>query len=272
MPILISPALVITPVDTYPATYPVVGWDNQVAFSNITSDSADTSYPVTNLANPNTSQKWLSAGTAEQLVTVSSLEGLSDYVGIARHNFGTAGIEVSVEGITAEPGAVWEEVFPGVLPADDTPLLLRFASDYYIGLRLRLIPDATAPSAAVLYAGLALVLMRGLQPGFTPITAGQTVEMLNGRSERGEHLGAIITGQARDSTATIKTLDPDWYTENMKPFVDAANLGQPFFFAWNPSEHPDEIGFCWFESTVRPVYAQLTQEIDISLPMGGLAL
>lgn len=272
MAIIITPALVITPVDALPASFPKVGWDNKVTFSNLSADSAEADFPVTNLANPDTGLKWVSASTAEQVITITGIEGQSDYVGIARHNFGSTGALVSIEGVTAETAPSFVEVFEGVLVADDRPLMLQFARDYYTSLRLRIVPDGTAPSAAVLYAGELLTLMRGLQPGYTPLADAESVDMVNGRSERGEYLGAIITGGELQASVQIKVLDPDWYRETMAPFVRAANRGLPFFFAWNPEEYPDDVGFCWFGGDVRPVYAVLSRQMDISLPLRGLAL
>jgi len=270
--LFVSPGLIITPTETYPQTYPLVGWHNVVAFGNITADSSPSATPVTNLANPNTDQAWASASTAEQLVTISSLNDEIDYLAVARHNFGSAGIEISVETLSGEPAAVWEEVIAATLVADDSPLMLQWEAATVIGVRLRLVPGATAPSAAVLYVGKSLRMMRGVQPGFTPIRDGMDVTIRNGRSEAGEFLGAIITGEQLSTVADFRFLDADWYLAEMRDFVASANRGAPFFWAWNPLDYPDEVGFCWLSGVARPVKSQLSGEIDISLSMGGLAL
>lgn len=272
MALFVSSALIITPSEVYPQTYPLIGWQNLVRFSNISTASSPTATPVTNLANPNTDQVWASASTAEQLVTISSLDDEVDYLAVARHNFGSAGIEISVETLSGEPGAVWEEVIAATLVADDSPLMLQWEAATVIGVRLRLVPGATAPRAAVLYVGKSLRMMRGVQPGFTPIRDGMDVTIRNGRSEAGEFLGAIITGEQLSTVADFRFLDADWYLSDMRGFVAAANRGAPFFWAWNPLDYPDEVGFCWLSSIARPVKSQLTGEIDISLSMGGLAL
>lgn len=71
--IILAPSLIITPDGEFPNTYPVIGWHNQVLFNQIAADSSVAAYPASNLANPQTSSKWLSAITTEQLVTASSL-------------------------------------------------------------------------------------------------------------------------------------------------------------------------------------------------------
>lgn len=273
MSILLAPSLVISPSGDLPNTYPLVLWDNKVTAAGLSADSATTAGPVGNLANPDTVAGWVSGSTAEQLVTITGLTGQSDCIGIARHNLGSAGVEVSVEGITAASSPSWVEVFPGALLATDDPAMLVFDADYYTGLRLRLIPDGTAPQAAVLFAGLGLRIERGLQPGFTPIIDGRDVEIVNGRSESGEFLGSIVVGAGLSASVEIKALSPTWYRTNMRPFIEAANGGASFFFAWNPEDYPSEVGYCWLAAPARPVTAYMGgRELDIALELGGLAL
>lgn len=265
-------ALIITPNFDYESHHPLIGWEQKVTFAGLTSDSAATDYPVTNLSNPNTNLYWKSASTATQLVTASSLEGQTDYIGVARHNFGSAGVTVSVETITAEPGAVWTEVFAGIIPADDSPFIMRFAKGYYIGVRLRLIPVATAPQAAVWYAGSLTALKPGLAPGYVPLTRAENIEVYSGRSTSGEYLGAIITGGSLQSGASIKDVDPDFYATALDGFVRSANRFAPFFFAWSPTDYPEEVAFAWLTSTVLPNISRTTGYLDLSLPMAGLIL
>jgi hypothetical protein len=270
--IVLSPALIVSPAGDYPLSYPMVGWHNVVTIGNVTADSEAAGYPVTNLANSSTANRWLSALTAEQLVTVSDIDaGLIDYVGIARHWLD--GATVSVEAITAEPGADWEEVHPGMIVAGTEPIVLQFEPGFYIGVRLRIIPDGVEPAMAVLFVGKSLVLQRSMQAGFTPIADAKENGLVTGWSQSGEHLGSILDGAMSSNSADLKALDPDWYRDTMRPFVVAGNAGEPFFFAWDPEHHPDEVGFCVFSGPVRPVVNYLGgKEIDISIPINAVAL
>lgn len=270
--IVFSPALVIGASSTFPASHPMVGWRNQVTFENVTADSSAAGYPVTNLGNNSTANRWLSAIDTEQLVTVSDLEGMTDYVGIARHNL--VGATISVEAITAEPGADWEVVHPGLVPADIGAIVLWFERGFYIGVRVRILPAGIAPSMAVLFVGESLVLQRGIQPGFTPIVDGNENDLVTGWSQSGEHLGSILDGAMSTNSAAFKAVDSDWYRANMREFVRAGNAGEPFFFAWNPLNHPGEVGYCVFSSgKVQPVinYAG-GHYLDISIPMNAVSL
>lgn len=271
MTVVLSPGLVVSPVAGESDINPYVGWHSQVAFGNVTADSEAAGKPVTNLANPSTVNWWLSASTAEQLVTVSDLDGETDYVAIEGHNFGSAGVTVSVEAITAEPGAVWEVVHTGVSPADDGVLLLRFAKDFYVGVRLRLVPDGAAPRMAVLFVGELIVIPTGISPGYTPITEGQNTDMVGGRSEGGDFLGNIVTGASLNTTTPLKLLPRTWYETVFRPFIRAFNAGETAFFAWSPVLRPDQVAYCWVDGTARPVISQADGRYDIDIPMRGVA-
>lgn len=272
MAIYTSAGLVITPAYTYEPHHPLVGWRNYVTFAGLTADSSQASYPVTNLANPSTHRGWRSDSLLEQLVTVANIDAAVDYVAIARHNFGTGGIEVSVEAITADPGAVWTEVFAGVLLADDTPAIFRFASGNYVSVRLRLVPTATKPQCAVLYVGSLTALKPGVAPGYVPLPRAKNHTAYNGQSEAGEYLGTIISGASLASTAQIADMDPDFYADEVADFIARANERQPFFFAWSPEDYPTEVAYAWLSASVQPTIARSTGNINLNLPMAGLTL
>ena len=272
MPLLLSPALVVGGSLTIDAHAPLFGWRNQVALSNIAADSQTDAGPVTNLANPATSLLWVSGSSAEQLITVTDLVDEIDYVGIARHNFGSAGVEISVEAVTAASSPNFVEVFSPQQPADDSPLVLRFSKDFYSAIRIRISPDGTAPRAAVLFIGELLAIKPGIRPGFTPIGEGRDIKLVNGLSEAGEHLGSIIIGASLSTVAQFEDIDPDFYSQVVQPFVRGASAGDPFFFVWDPATHPDDASFCWFEQPARPVISRSTGHIQLSFALGGLAL
>lgn len=271
MSVYLSPGLVVSPAAGESPISPYIGWQNQVAFGNITADNEAAGKPITNVANPSTANWWLSASTAEQLVTVSDLEGETDYVGIAGHNFGSAEIVVSVEAITAEPGADWEVVHTGAAPADNGPLLLRFEKDFYVGVRLRLVPDGVAPRMAVLHVGELIVIPTGISPGYTPITEGRDVDVVGGTSVGGDFLGNIVTGASLRTTTPLKLLPKDWYETVFSPFVRAFNEGEPAFFAWSPVYRPNQVGYCWIDGSANPVISQSDGKYDIDIPMRGVA-
>lgn len=270
MGIVLAPSLIVSPPADFGPNRPVIGWHNLVTFTSVSADSEDTSHPVTNLGNSSTNLYWLSASTAVQYLTVElgAVDSI-DYVALARHNFGSAGIIVSVEGRSAEPGADWVELFPEFLPADDAPMLLRFAAANLLDVRVKLQPDGVEPRAAIFYAGKLLVMQKGVAVGHVPLPYGRQRSIIAGRSEGGEYLGRIETGGVKRSSVMFSVLTPDFYRDEIDAFVEAA---PPFFFAWAPQTYPDEVGFAWVTSDVVPTPTHAAGFISLTLEMEGLAL
>ncbi len=267
--IYISPALILSADAIASLANPVFAWRNVLTASAIAADEALDAYPVTNLANTQTSSVWKSGSTdAQELVLTINSDAPVDFVGIARHNFGTGSIALTLTGFTAEPGdegAVLAELSPGT----DAPLLILFEAGYYTELRLLLEPIDVAPQAAVLYAGKALIMPRSTPAGFVPLPDALEREQLTGIAENGDFLGDIIISERLTTDVTFQLLDGDWYRQNMRAFVQA---GIPFFYCWSPANYPNESGFAKFDGVPRGQVNQWRGEMDVTLRLIGLAL
>ena len=268
--IVISSALAASPAYTASSRRPVIGWDNMVAATNVEATSEDADYPASNLANPNTVLLWKSEVITDQYLTVTldTVEAI-DYLAVARHNFGTGEVICSVEGLSADEGATWTELVADQTLSDDSPVLFRFTPTNLASIRLKLQPNATAPQAAVLYVGALLVMEKGLQPGNTPLNHGRRRTIVNSRSESGEFLGKVQTGEGLTSVAEFRVLTSTWYRTNLDPFLDEA---PPFFFAWSPYTYPSEVAFAWLTEDTVPVVSHAAGFISVTLQMDGLAL
>jgi hypothetical protein len=166
--------------------------------------------------------------------------------------------------------AEWTRLVQDVILPDDGPALFRFVPQTLSQIRIRL-QDGNAPAQiAVVYCGLLLVMERGLYDGHTPLTYARKVEVTNGRSERGQFLGRIVTGESLASAAAFTLLTPAWFRASMDPFLIAAKE-RPFFFAWRPQTYPREVGYAWLVNDPVPVNTPPSKLISIELQMGGLA-
>lgn len=269
--VIISAALVEALNGTADVTRPIIGYGSLVTVSNIAADHANADFPATNLANPQTSSFWKSGSIADQYITVT-LDGTieTDYMAVARHNWGSGLVVTSVEGITAEPGAVWTELNGEQLLGDDAPAMFLHQAGFFVGKRFKLQPDAVEPQAAVVYVGTSLRLTRGIQVGHTPVKYGRSRQLTEGSASNGDYLGKIILSQQLNTTIVLKDLAADWYRSNLQPFIDVCR--EPFFFAWAPYDYPKEIGFGPASGDPIPVIGQRTGTIDISIPMRAVAL
>lgn len=251
MAVVISRSLVLTPASApLGSNRPIIGWDNRVVAAGVVADHEADGYPATNLANVSTAAGWRSDSTADQYVTFTVTGGEPiDYLALARHNLGSAGVNVSVEVIDEDE--VWVEVFPPVLLAGDGPALLRFDSVYTSQVRLRLQPAGTAPRAAVAYIGKLLVMPRWPLSGLVPLRYGRNDEIETGQAESGDFLGRIVTRQSLRTAVSFDLIDHPWYDANMGKFTAVART-RPFFFAWRPATFPNDVGYAWLENDLRP--------------------
>lgn len=262
--IVIGQNIVLTADEAAHPNSPVIGADNIVVSTNIAADTEAGGYPATNLANPATDLEWRAADTTEQYLTVTTntADDIS-YVGIAGHNLGTAAIPVSVEG---DDGSGFDElVAPSMLP-DDRPALFRFTPAPYQAIRLRLQSGDDPAAVAVLYVGNLLVVPRRIYVGHTPITYAREPIVINDRSQNGKYLGSIETGLTNKTTIALRTLDPDWYRDNLDVVVSSR---QPFFFVWRPFSYPKETGYVWPTGSVKPTNAMSNGMMAVSIPVEG---
>lgn len=266
--IIISSAYALALAAAGSANAPIIGYQNLVTIANISADSENADYPAVNLANPATTNRWKSGSTSEQYVTaaINEVDDV-DYVGIARHNFGTAQLAVSVEG---DPdGMGFDELVAPAIPADDAPLIFRFTPGSYQSIRIKIAAGSIAPQAAVMYVGAVLPLQRNIYVGHTPIVDGRSDNAVNGRSESGQFLGRIITGSAVSTDVSMQNLTAAWYRANMRPFLAAAR-NKPFFFGWRPSTYPAEAGYAWLTNQPRPSNQRANGMMQVDLSLGGI--
>lgn len=267
--LVISGQLILQPVTPAQTDLPLIGWRNLVTATSISADSELDNYPASNLATPAThpQAEWRSATTDEQHLTilVDSVDDV-DYIGIARHNLGTAEIPVSIE--VMDEGE-WVEIVGEVMPGDDCPLLFRFPGRSVSQIRIRLQAGSVPPRAAVVYLGKLLVLERKVYVGHTPIPHARKANIVNGRSETGEFLGRIVLGEWSETTVPLSLISPEWFRANMAAFLKVAKE-TPFFFAWRPDTYPREVGFAWLTDDPIPTPVGPSNRIAFELKLGGI--
>lgn len=280
--IVISTDLMLGGALAYPLDTPVFGWHNLVTALNVSASSEDADFPAANVGNPLTFNTWkadasMSPVTIGNEVLAFSLDSADplDYVGIARHNFGSGEIPVSIYGyseLTGSPAVPdWQLLVGPALLGDDEPAIFRFDPQALLGVEVRLGTGTKVAQCAVVYIGKLLVCQRGTHAAHVPITDGRATKTITGKAEAGAYLGRITTGRSSSTTFALKMVDEAWFRATMRPFVRGAAEDNPFFFAWAPQEFPLDVGYCWLTSDPRPTYDWETQTRAIELALGGIA-
>jgi hypothetical protein len=127
------------------------------------------------------------------------------------------------------------------------------------------------PQAGVIYCGQLLVLERSVEVTrtHTPITMGRRSDIASGRSENGKFLGRIVLGQWSEGQADFSFFTSDWYRANFKPFVDDTDE-VPFFFAWSPVDHPEDVGYVWMREDPIAEVNTMVDRIGVSIKYQGI--
>ncbi|MFZ5736306.1 MAG: hypothetical protein ACOY6K_05425 [Pseudomonadota bacterium] len=268
--LVISSNLVIADAsDGLSLDHPVIGWRNVVTIAGVTADSELPAYPATNLANPATNLRWQAADIGEHFVVITTNEvDAIDYVAVAKHNFATAEIPVSIEGFI---DGEWVQIVDEVMLPDDGPALFRFVAQSLSQVRIRMQEGIAAPRAAVVYCGKLLVLERKIWVGHTPMPHGRRVSIVNNVSETGEYLGAVVLGAWRETSVPLSLISPAWYRAKMDAFLAAAVTRTPFFFAWRPQSYPREVGYGWLMEEPKPAPVGPSNLLALDLKISGVA-
>lgn len=247
--IVLQPGLVLFPtvlLRNANEDNPLIGYQNFVPSSSLVASSETADNPVTFLSTPFTYQRW--SGTAPCTVDIFPASGaVADYLAIARHNFGSAQCPITIYGATdidPDYGPNWFELIPQHMLADDSPVMYRFTSAFYLGLRIDIEIGLDDPTAAVVYAGELLMLPRRLYVGHQVMPYNKQSNILTGISETGQFLGRIVRSQFLNGQIAQSNVPPDYFRSKLKPWVDSI-ITAPFFFAWRPSSYPTEVVYCW---------------------------
>lgn len=262
--LVISHAAVLSEITPETEDLPLVGWRNVVTASTIVADTEASGYPASNLANPATHLEWRANDTTEQYLTITTNEVDDiDYVGIARHNFATA--EISVTILDGDDNVLVEET----MPVDDGPLMLRFEAQSVAEVKIKLSSGNTEARAAVVYCGKLLVMERKIYVGHTPFQDGIKSNVQNNRSESGNFLGRIVLGEWRETSVPLSLITPAWFRANLRAFLLAA-VETPFFFAWRPTTYAREVGYGWFADDPKPAPAGPSNLIALEWNLSGI--
>ena len=272
--LVITTAIVLSAAEAaYPAGTPRILWRNIVTFGNISADSAAVGYPATNLANPATNQEWraAAAGDVEITITVAEVDGQSGG-GIARHNFGTAGIAVEW-GYYDELDA-WVSLAGPQIPANDEPLLFQWTEQSLSEIVIRLAEGSAAASAAVVYAGKLLIMPRGVDvdADFLIPRFARKTEFASPLSERGDYLGRIVTSQWIEGIShTYSHLEAEFFRDEIDPFIAAGQDDVPFFYAMLADNGVSyDVAFLSFSDDPMPQKSPVTGRYKLNLKMGGI--
>lgn len=266
--IVISSSVVLSSVDQIDGRNPRICYHNLVTAQNLLASASALDEPVVNVANPTTYLAWRGTNTAQHWIEMAL--GNADevnYFAIARHNFGTIGATVQFQ--YSNDNSNWTDATLPYIPNTDHVIIQEFDTVFARFFRLLITPGSAAPSVAVLYIGRSLVLQRRIYVGHTPFTMDRKTTISNGRGETGHFLGRVLRRRFYENGVSLQNLTPLWYRQNFEPFAEAAET-LPFFWAWRPSQYPNECGYAWLTADVNASNQRANGMMQVSFNMQGI--
>lgn len=257
----ISNSLYISQLDTL-GDRPLIGWQSIVTTSNLSATSELTSRPLINMWNPDTNLYWESDTVPSSgliyIYIENSLSKSIDYLGIARHNFGSAGIEYTLQ--ESDDDITYTDVTTARTPSDDRAIVDYFDQSNSAYYRIELNCGSTAPIIGHIKLGASLILQRPMYVGHKPETLGRFRKSITNVSDTGQYLGQVVVRRWQRGEVRQQHTDPTWVREVLQEFIKHVALDRddddtaqgPFFFAWRPADYPLEVIYGWTDDEIQP--------------------
>lgn len=254
---------------------PIIGYQSVLTIDNVSADSDPEATPVDNLVNEQTNQYWESGSLDTQYIYFENTDlDPIDYIGIARHNFGSGQIGYQLQETDGNSPEVWTDVTNLYVPENDRAIIHFFNETDAPRLRLKLVPytgsPAFEPRIAHIKLGQALVLPQTIYVGHSPVTLNRRSENITNTSENGQFLGRVQKRRYLETAVNMTHIEPAFYRTYVDPFVEHAETGA-FFFAWRPAQYPTEVGFGWTGGNISPENQMANGMMQFSFNMKAVA-
>jgi hypothetical protein len=234
-----------------------LGWDNAFLRSNATvsSSTADSGYPETNATS------WLitgggwrvtpaTGGTTIYLnLVLAAAESLNSY-GIYKHNLGTLGatvkLQYSSDGITYSDLTGSEKIV-----AEDKAIFFIGPNQTAVYWRLHITGVAAGATMRIGQAFISnsLRMFSPPEPGFTPPELALNSKYISNRADGGDFLGRSLVRRGSKMEFTNSIVSKDWVRSNWKDVMRAIEK-TPFYYAWDSSNYPDEVAYCYIDKKI----------------------
>lgn len=261
MSIYISSSLVTSEFLSQPLTHARIGWQSIITTSNISGTSGVTGYPVSNVANPATYERYKPDSTTATINvdTGSSVE--CDYAAMQSKNVTNAKIYYSTDGVTY---TLLHEANLGGKAGAGMVLFQVTTARYW-----RVVVSGSNIEIVALKIGKALAMQRPIYGGHSPINLSRVTAERPNLSETGQYLGVTQQRMGLTGSYSWDNLKAAWYREHFDAFVANNPKANPFFIAWRPSSYPTEVAYCWAKGNIQPQNTGTKDFMSVSMNVEG---
>jgi len=230
-----------------PITPPTTGLANaRIGYKNLLTASTTSEAAV--MLIPNTWERYRPT-SGSKTVKFQMASASIDFVGIAAHNAGSLGVNISV-GYAATVGGTVNSLTTMQFNDGNGALMVLFNAV----TAQEVIITFNAPNGlelGVIYAGKALEMPHGLWGGHAPIVLSGETKYQNTMSDSGNFLGRSIVRQGIETSYKWRYLNNDWVRSDFMPFVKSART-TPFFLFERPDTYT-EAAFGFTTNDIKPV-------------------
>lgn len=245
--------------------YPTFYYDNRFTDATPVASGTAAGYDVLNLTDLR-AYTWYKPDALPANVDVNcGTVKAANYCLVYGHDLGTQGATLEVRG-SSDGFVANDNLVISKTPTDDKPFLLQFADTNYQHWRAR-ITGTTVPSMAICLIGQAFAFPKRLRKGFDPL--GTTLKLTTNQSAKGHPLGNIIEYEMWDAQLAFRNVSWTWLRDTFKPAWDAHLKSVPAIFAWDPTDHDDELYLVVTEGRYRAPH-QDGQFADLSFDIAGV--
>lgn len=120
-----------------------------------------------------------------------------------------------------------------------------------------------------LYFGKRLDLERGVRIDFGPLFLSRNNIVSANRTRDGIPMIRRKFADIQASNMTVNPISEEWARTEWICFIQHAEV-KPWFFQWNPTDYPEEVGLCDVDSSIQPVKFQTNVWMQTSISFRAL--
>ena len=261
MSIYISSGLSASTTPDQPLDNTRIGYNSIVTSANLTGTSGEASYPLLNILNPATYERYkpLTPTVCTLDINAGAVSDI-DYLGIQARGITNIELLSSSDGITYTSQISFSQSNQRTTMA----LFETLSFQYY-----RIVLTGVSLNILTLKLGTVLAMQRAIYGGHTPITMARVNAVRPNMSETGQYLGASIQRKGFSTKYNWSNLKAAWYRANFDLFVDSEPRVNPFFIGWRPSSYPDDVAYCWAMSDITPSNTGTKDFMEVSIKVEG---
>ena len=224
-------------------------------------------FNVLNLRDNRNYTFWSPAALPATVTVDAGVSTPADYLLVWGHDLFTHAVTIELRGST-DNFIADDNLVVTKTPTDDKPFLIEFASVSFRYWRYNITGAGNTPHIAIAKAGVTLVSDVGMFRGFDPI--GVKIVGRTAVSQRGNSLGKIIEYQEWAENVVLNNLSWTWVHTDFKNAWDTYLKGNPFVFAWNTEDFPDELALVNTKGSYAAKHKVGGQLIDLRFNITGI--